>query len=151
MLQNLQIHPAKITHEEERTLCIRRLNFFRLTKCVLLADPCRRGTRLSVGQKQRIAIARALLRNPDVLILDEPTAPLDPVTETGLMRTLRAIAAERIVLLIAHRAETLAACDVVHFIDRGTVAGSAPHAKLLVSSAAYRNYLAISPSDSPAV
>ncbi len=52
----------------------------------------RRGTRLSVGQKQRIAIARALLRNPDMLILDEPTAPLDPGDETGLMRTLREIA-----------------------------------------------------------
>ncbi len=110
----------------------------------------RRGTRLSVGQKQRIAIARALLRNPDVLILDEPTAPLDPAMETGLMRTLRRIAAEHIVLLIAHRAETLAACDVVHFIDRGTVASSAPHEKLLSSSAAYRNYLAMSPLDSPA-
>jgi ABC-type multidrug transport system fused ATPase/permease subunit len=108
----------------------------------------RRGTRLSVGQKQRVAIARALLRNPDMLILDEPTAPLDPATETGLMRTLRAIAAKRIVLLIAHRAETLAACDVVHFVDGGTVAASAPHAELLASSAAYRSYLGI--SDSPA-
>jgi len=109
----------------------------------------RRGTRLSVGQKQRIAIARALLRNPDMLILDEPTAPLDPATETGLMRTLRAIAAERIVLLIAHRAETLAACDVVHFVDGGTVAASAPQAELLASSAAYRSYLGIAPADSP--
>jgi len=107
----------------------------------------RRGARLSVGQKQRIAIARALLRNPDVLILDEPTAPLDPASETGLLRTLRRIAAERIVLLIAHRPETLAACDLVHFIDGGTVASSARHAELLRSSPAYRHYLAIPADD----
>jgi ABC-type multidrug transport system fused ATPase/permease subunit len=105
----------------------------------------RRGTRLSVGQKERIAIARALLRHPDVLILDEPTAPLDPATETQLMQTLRTIARERIVLLIAHRPETLAACDVVHFIDGGTIAASAPHPELMRTSAAYRNYLAIAP------
>jgi ABC-type multidrug transport system fused ATPase/permease subunit len=108
----------------------------------------RRGTRLSVGQKERIAIARALLRHPDLLILDEPTAPLDRATETQLMQTLRAIARERIVLLIAHRPETLAACDVVHFIDRGTVAVSAPHVDLMRTSAAYRNYLAVVPPNS---
>lgn len=104
----------------------------------------RRGARLSVGQRQRIAIARALLRNPDVLILDEPTAPLDPRTEAGLMRTLRRIADEHIVLLVAHRPETLAACDIVHFIDNGTVAISGPHAHLLESCAAYRSYLSLS-------
>jgi ATP-binding cassette, subfamily B, bacterial len=104
----------------------------------------RRGARLSVGQRQRIAIARALLRDPDVLILDEPTAPLDPRTEAGLMRTLRRIADEHIVLLVAHRPETLAACDIVHFIDNGTVALSGPHAHLLESSAAYRSYLSLS-------
>ncbi len=108
----------------------------------------RRGARLSVGQKQRIAIARALLRHPDVLILDEPTAPLDPETETNLMRTLRKIADDRIVLLIAHRPETLAACDVVHFLFGGTLAASGPHAELLKKSASYRRYLAMSAADS---
>jgi ABC-type multidrug transport system fused ATPase/permease subunit len=102
----------------------------------------RRGARLSVGQKQRIAIARALLRSPDVLILDEPTAPLDPSTEAGLMQTLASLARERIVLLIAHRPETLAACDVVHFLHDGTLAASGTHAELLKTSPAYRSYLA---------
>src|SRR5262245_56167458 len=68
----------------------------------------RRGARLSVGQKQRIAIARAMLRRPDILILDEPTAPLDSRSESSLISTLRAIARNRIVLVVAHRPETLA-------------------------------------------
>ena len=101
----------------------------------------RRGARLSVGQKQRIAIARALLRKPDVLILDEPTAPLDPGSKSGLMLTLRKIAHDRIVLLIAHRPETLAACDVVHFVHHGTVAASGAHGDLLDTCPDYRGYL----------
>jgi ABC-type multidrug transport system fused ATPase/permease subunit len=106
----------------------------------------RRGTRLSVGQKQRIAIARALIRNPEVLILDEPTAPLDPASEGDLMRTLRGLARDRIVLLVAHRPETLAECDIVHFLSAGTLAASGTHLELLETSALYRQYLAASRS-----
>ncbi len=107
----------------------------------------RRGARLSVGQKQRIAIARALIRDPELLILDEPTAPLDPATESGLIRTLRSLARERIVLIVAHRPETLAACDRVIFIQRGAVAASGTHRELLAGSAAYRDYLAVAESE----
>jgi ABC-type multidrug transport system fused ATPase/permease subunit len=107
----------------------------------------RRGARLSVGQKQRIAIARAILRSPDVLILDEPAAPLDPAGETGLMATLRELARTRIVVIVAHRATTLAACDRVLFINGGTLASEGPHAELLESSPAYRGYLAIVESE----
>jgi len=64
----------------------------------------RRGARLSVGQKQRIAIARVLIGKPEVLILDEPTAPLDPAAEAELIRTLRQLAQTRIVIIVAHRA-----------------------------------------------
>jgi ABC-type multidrug transport system fused ATPase/permease subunit len=80
-----------------------------------------RGTRLSAGQKQRIAIARALVREPDVLILDEPTGPLDPASERSLMIMLRQLAADRIVILVAHRPETLASCDRVYVMSEGRV------------------------------
>jgi ATP-binding cassette subfamily B protein len=107
----------------------------------------RRGARLSVGQKQRIAIARALIRDPELLILDEPTAPLDPATETGLIRTLRALAHDRIVLIVAHRPGTLAACDRVIFIRDGTIAAAGTHQELLGSCPAYREYLALTEAE----
>jgi ABC-type multidrug transport system fused ATPase/permease subunit len=78
-----------------------------------------RGMRLSAGQKQRVAIARALLRDPDVLILDEPMAPLDPASERSLLTTLRQLADARVVIVVAHRTETLASCDRVHWVSEG--------------------------------
>lgn len=102
----------------------------------------RRGARLSVGQKQRIAIARALLRRPEIMVLDEPTAPLDPGSESDLIKTLRALARDRIVIIVAHRADTLAACDRVLFVHGGTMAAAGTHLQLLESSQAYREYLA---------
>lgn len=107
----------------------------------------RRGGRLSVGQKQRIAIARALLRNPDVLILDEPTAPLDPASEQGVIETLRALSHDRIVIVVAHRRDTLAACDRVIFLNAGTIEADGSHADLLRDSAAYRAYVAVTESE----
>jgi ABC-type multidrug transport system fused ATPase/permease subunit len=102
----------------------------------------RRGARLSVGQKQRIAIARAMLRHPDILILDEPMAPLDSGSESSLIATLRAIARDRIVLVVAHRPETLSACDRIFFVNDATVAASGSHDELLRSCPAYAAYLA---------
>jgi ATP-binding cassette subfamily B protein len=107
----------------------------------------RRGARLSVGQKQRIAIARALIRKPDVLVLDEPTAPLDPGSEAGLMRTLREISRERIVLIVAHRAGTLAACDRVILVRDGTIVATGSNDELRRTCAPYREYLSLTESE----
>lgn len=107
----------------------------------------RRGARLSVGQKQRIAIARALLRRPEIMVLDEPTAPLDPGSESDLIKTLHELARDRIVIIVAHRADTLAACDRVMFVHGGTIAASGTHLDLLASNQAYRDYLAHTASE----
>ena len=106
----------------------------------------RRGTRLSAGQKQRVAIARALLCDPDVLILDEPMGPLDPALERSLLRTLRELAQTRIVIIVAHRAETLASCDRVHFISEGRLCASGTHAELIKSCPIYEAYVAMNAS-----
>jgi ATP-binding cassette subfamily B protein len=110
----------------------------------------RRGARLSVGQKQRIAIARALLRRPEIIVLDEPAAPLDPASESDLLNTLTALARDRIVIIVAHRAGTLAACDRVFFVHGGTVGASGTHAHLLATDRDYQAYLAQSAAEIPA-
>ena len=102
----------------------------------------RRGARLSVGQKQRIAIARALLRRPEIIVLDEPAAPLDPASESDLLKTLTALARDRIVIIVAHRAGTLAACDRVFFIHGRTIGAAGTHAHLLATDRDYQAYLA---------
>ena len=107
----------------------------------------RRGARLSVGQKQRIAIARALLRRPEIMVLDEPTAPLDPGSESDLIKTLRTLSRDRIVIIVAHRADTLAACDRVLFVHGGTMAAAGTHLELLESNRSYRDYLAQTASE----
>ncbi|MBV8054444.1 MAG: ABC transporter ATP-binding protein [Deltaproteobacteria bacterium] len=103
----------------------------------------RRGTRLSAGQKQRVAIARALLCDPDVLILDEPMGPLDPASERSLLRVLRQLAQTRIVIIVAHRAETLASCDRVHLISKGRLCASGTHAELINNWPDYKAYLVL--------
>ena len=103
----------------------------------------RRGARLSVGQKQRIAIARTLIREPEVLILDEPTAPLDPVSEAALMRTLRELARDRFVLIVAHRTSTLSICDRVLFAANGSMIAIGTDEELRRTCGAYREYLSI--------
>jgi ATP-binding cassette subfamily B protein len=110
----------------------------------------RRGARLSVGQKQRIAIARALLRRPEIIVLDEPAAPLDPASESDLLKTLAALARDRIVIIVAHRAGTLAVCDKVFFIHGKTVGAAGTHAHLLATDRDYQAYLAQSAAEIPA-
>ena len=110
----------------------------------------RRGARLSVGQKQRIAIARALLRRPEIIVLDEPAAPLDPASESELLKTLTALARDRIVIIVAHRAGTLAACDRVFFVHSGAIAASGTHAHLLATDLDYQAYLAETAAEIPA-
>ena len=110
----------------------------------------RRGARLSVGQKQRIAIARALLRRPEIMVLDEPAAPLDPVSESDLLKTLAALAHDRIVIIVAHRAGTLAACDKVFFIHGKTIGAAGTHAHLLATDRDYQAYLAQTDAEIPA-
>lgn len=102
----------------------------------------RAGARLSVGQKQRIAIARALVRDAPILILDEPTSALDPETEQRLVAALRRASATRAVLVIAHRLSTVAAADQTLFLDAGRIAERGTHAELLARpGGAYRRFV----------
>lgn len=90
-----------------------------------------RGIKLSCGQRQRIAIARAFLRNPKILMLDEATASLDSESEAMVQKALSSLMKDRTTLVIAHRLSTIVDADTIYFIDHGTVSGSGKHEELI--------------------
>jgi len=90
-----------------------------------------RGLKLSGGEKQRVAIARTLLKNPPIVILDEATSALDSRTEQEILATLNRVAAGRTTLAIAHRLSTIADADRILVLDKGRLAEQGRHADLL--------------------
>nr|WP_235566769.1 ABC transporter ATP-binding protein [Microbacterium sp. Root61] len=96
-----------------------------------------RGYRLSGGEKQRIAIARVLLKDPPVLLLDEATSALDTVSERVVQEALDAAARGRTTLSIAHRLSTVINADVIHVVDGGRIVESGTHASLLAAGGLY--------------
>jgi ABC-type transport system involved in Fe-S cluster assembly fused permease/ATPase subunit len=90
-----------------------------------------RGLKLSGGEKQRVAIARTLLKNPPILLLDEATSALDTRTEQDILATLHQLSANRTSLTIAHRLSTIAEADTIFVLDEGRLAESGSHNELL--------------------
>jgi len=90
-----------------------------------------RGLKLSGGEKQRVAIARTLLKDPPIMLLDEATSALDSRTEQAILATLRKIARGRTSLAIAHRLSTIADADLINVIDHGRVVEHGTHSQLL--------------------
>jgi ATP-binding cassette, subfamily B, heavy metal transporter len=96
-----------------------------------------RGLKLSGGEKQRVAIARTLLKNPPILILDEATSALDSRTEAEILDTLKAIERGRTTIVIAHRLSTVVHADQIVVLDGGRVAERGTHAELLKRGGLY--------------
>ncbi|MDE0192663.1 MAG: ATP-binding cassette domain-containing protein, partial [Gammaproteobacteria bacterium] len=108
----------------------------------------RSGDTLSVGQQQRLSIARGLVRDASVLILDEPTAALDPQTENHLVASLHAAAEDRLVVVIAHRLSTIRNADRIVFLDGGRVRDIGSHDELMANPASpYREFVELQGGD----
>ena len=102
-----------------------------------------RGQKLSGGQCQRLSIARALLKDPPILILDEATSAVDNETEAAIQRSLAKIAATRTTVIIAHRLSTIVHADRIYVLDKGRIAEAGTHEELLRLNGIYEKLWAV--------
>ena len=98
------------------------------------------GVRLSGGEKQRLSIARAILKKSQIILLDEATSSLDAETESKIQRAINYLTKGRTTIVIAHRLSTILNADKIYVIDNGKIAGSGNHNELLTTSKIYKNF-----------
>ncbi len=99
------------------------------------------GASLSGGEKQRISIARAMMKDAPVIFLDEATANVDPENENDLMQAIRTLTEEKTVIMIAHRLKTVEHADQILVIDHGQIVQQGTHAELMNQDGIYRDFI----------
>lgn len=107
-----------------------------------------RGQKLSGGQRQRISIARAILKNPEILILDEATSAVDNETEAAIQRSLDLLKQNRTVIVIAHRLSTIRNADKIYVLEHGEIIESGSHEELLQNKDVYHKLWSVQTGES---
>jgi ABC-type multidrug transport system fused ATPase/permease subunit len=108
-----------------------------------------RGVRLSGGEKQRIAIARAMIRKPEILILDEATSSLDNISESIVQKAINKVSKRCTTLVIAHRLSTIQNADIIYVLDQGKIVESGTHRQLMNQKGKYWEHYTIQITPSP--
>ena len=98
------------------------------------------GTRLSGGEKQRLSIARAMLKESSIILLDEATSSLDSETETKIQEALKILTENKTTIVIAHRLSTILSSNNIYVIDEGKVIDSGQHETLMKNSDLYKSF-----------
>ena len=99
------------------------------------------GASLSGGEKQRISIARAIMKDAPIIVLDEATANVDPENEKELMEAIDALTKKKTILMIAHRLKTVRDADQIVVVDQGKIAERGTHASLMRKNGIYRRFV----------
>jgi ABC-type multidrug transport system fused ATPase/permease subunit len=139
------IHPAEIDMlSVQRAARVANLHDFVTGELECSYDTMigERGIRLSGGQRQRLGIARALYRDPPILIMDEPTNALDTITERAVMDAIANLAHKKTIILIAHRIATVRYCDIIFLLERGRILSSGSYDELVADSTHFRKMVA---------
>lgn len=96
------------------------------------------GAQLSGGQRQRIGIARSLYHDPEVLVFDEATSALDGITEKSIMEAIQNLSGSKTIIMIAHRFSTIQQCDIIYFLDKGSIIDCGTYEELMGTNARFR-------------
>ncbi len=99
------------------------------------------GASLSGGEKQRISIARAIMKDAPIIVLDEATANVDPENEAELMKAIEALTKEKTIIMIAHRLKTVRHADQILVIENGKIAQQGTHDSLMAQDGIYRKFV----------
>ncbi|EHK2440410.1 peptidase domain-containing ABC transporter [Clostridium perfringens] len=139
IIENLMLGNPYLTYEEIIDACKRAqihdfINSLPLRYNTLVEES---GANFSGGQKQRLAIARAILKNPEILIMDEATSNLDSITEKAIEKTIREFSEGITTIIIAHRLSTIKRCDNIYILEKGEIKEKGTHKELLYKKGKY--------------
>ena len=139
IIENLSLGNPYLTYDEIIEACKKAqihdfINSLPLRYNTLIEE---NGSNFSGGQKQRLSIARAILRNPEILIMDEATSNLDSITERAIEKTIHDFSKEMTTIIIAHRLSTIMRCDNIYILENGEIIESGNHKELIEKKGKY--------------